>query len=188
MLVTSMFSFSHFQNLSSSGLLRVKIVCLRIQQHLTFSPGIVSFNLHLRTYYSKTCIDHLQHCPKFLWRRNTYKKNAGKGESAHNLRVFSYTQTLYLQLTDDKTSFSRQCRLRSDCTECTVWSLIHTVHIFVVDYNWIFSIPSKWKYISSQWKTMIYFLVVKELICFLYFYDQVHKVFGESNHDFLRIG
>ena len=36
---------------------------------------------------------------------------------------------------DDTRSFCGQSRSRSDCTECAVWSLIYTVHCFILDYN-----------------------------------------------------
>ena len=43
-------------------------------------------------------------------------------------------------LTDDDTkSFCGQRRSRSDGTELAVWSLIYTVHIFILDYNLIVS-------------------------------------------------
>ena len=37
---------------------------------------------------------------------------------------------------DNIRSFYGLCRSRSDCTECAVWYLIYTVHIFILDYNW----------------------------------------------------
>ena len=36
---------------------------------------------------------------------------------------------------DDAISYCGQCRLRSDCTERAVLSLIYTVHIFILGYN-----------------------------------------------------
>ena len=66
-------------------------------------------------------------------------------------------------LTDDDTqSFCWHCRSRSDCTECAIWSVINTVHIFRFRLwiNCFFIL--KLKCILSQWKSMIYlYLVVK---------------------------
>ena len=44
------------------------------------------------------------------------------------------------RVNDDNTrGFCGQCRSRSDCTECTVWSLIYAVHNFILYYNLIVS-------------------------------------------------
>ena len=66
---------------------------------------------------------------------------------------FGSLDPINLSLTvDNSRGFCRQCRSRSDCTECAVWSLIYTIHIFILDYNWIVSSS-----IFSQWKTTIQF-------------------------------
>ena len=67
-------------------------------------------------------------------------------------------------LTDDDTrSFCEQCRLRSDCTECAVWSLIYTVHIFLLDNNWIVSSSCNGSIFFANEKLQFIYLVVKEL-------------------------
>ena len=53
-------------------------------------------------------------------------------------------------------SFCGQCRSWSDCTECAVWSLIYSVHLFHsrLKLNCLFILQMRC--ISNQWKNMIY--------------------------------
>ena len=66
-------------------------------------------------------------------------------------------------LTDDDTrSCCRQCRSRSDCTECSVWSLIYTVHICILDFNWtVSSFCNESVFLPKEkiWYTCIYLIV-----------------------------
>ena len=64
---------------------------------------------------------------------------------------------------DDTRSFSGQFRSRSDFTECAVWSLIYTVHIFNLDFNWIFSSSCNGSVFIVNKKTQFIYSVVKEL-------------------------
>ena len=50
------------------------------------------------------------------------------------LNSFSNSLNSFLSV-DYTTGYCGQCKSRSDCTGCAVWSLIYTVHIFSIDCN-----------------------------------------------------
>ena len=67
-------------------------------------------------------------------------------------------------MTDDDTrSFCGQCRSRSDCTECAVWYLIYTVHVFILDYNWTVSLSCNGKVFLTNEKNRIYLFRIKRV-------------------------
>ena len=68
-------------------------------------------------------------------------------------------------LTDDDTgSFCWQCRSRSDCTECAVWSLIYTVRIFILYYNLAVSSSCSGSVFLANEKAQFIYSALKELI------------------------
>ena len=77
---------------------------------------------------------------------------------------------------NDTRSFCRQCRSRSDCTFCAVWSLICTVRIFSLDYNLNVSSSCSGSVFLANEKVWFIYLVVKELIKLVITVDIYFKI------------
>ena len=70
--------------------------------------------------------------------------------------------------TDDDTRYScGQWRSRSDCTECAVWYLTYTVHIFILDYNYIISSSCSVDVFLANENLRFIYSLVKELNWYL---------------------
>ena len=63
-----------------------------------------------------------------------------EGNHCHSFIFPIVRQVNYILSDDDTRWFRGQCRSRSECIECAVWSLIYNVHIFILDYNLIISL------------------------------------------------
>ena len=63
----------------------------------------------------------------------------------------------------DTRNFWGQCRSILDCTECAVWSLIYTVHIFILDYKRTVSLSYNRTVFLANENIQFIYSVVKEL-------------------------
>ena len=77
--------------------------------------------------------------------------------------VINLTVNSYVLMTTQE-AFVDSVDQRSDCTECAAWSLIYTVHIFILDCSWTVSSYFNVSVFLGNEKTTIYLFVSERLI------------------------
>ena len=90
-------------------------------------------------------------------------------------------QSTHSLLMTKQEAFCGQCRSRSDCTEHAVWSLIYTVVILILYYNWNVSLSWNGSLFLANEKHWFY-SVLKEITAYVHTINQDQTVQNEQSN------
>ena len=130
----------HSFDMISCDVINVHVYPGILNTHYTTGQGPVQASLKCNFQVSSTDFFF----PNFFFFKLQYEIKQWlficEGNHCHSF-IFPIVRHVNYILSDDDTRwFCGQCRSRSECIECAVWSLIYNVHIFILDYNLIISL------------------------------------------------